>query len=137
MDKLNLKKFLSATAVALVLSILSFYFYFTWFNNQMVDSNFELSFSQIQIIKNYLVWFIYYFSLIGLPFLSKVLILWSGAKQKDLWKIIISLEVFVFFFAYFFTPPDNLSTILVVILGQLIVIVNSISIKRNLSTTSL
>ncbi|MEW7292853.1 hypothetical protein [Aquimarina sp. 2304DJ70-9] len=127
------RKIILPLVITVFLSATISYFLFKWLEGYSIDPLIKNSVSKGPIIKLFITWLIYFFSLITLPFLWKELIEWIKIKEKDWWKAPLILELFSLIFSYLATPPDFISTILFFIACQPIVIVNSIILKRKLT----
>lgn len=127
-----LKKIILPLLITMLTSAFTTYLYVKWFEGYSIDPSIEISYSQAQAVKLFLTWLIYFFTLITLPVLWMNIILWIRIKEKDWWKTIIGLELFSLVYSYLMTPPDIISTILVFLVCQPMVILNGIVIRRKL-----
>ncbi|KAA3621378.1 MAG: hypothetical protein DWQ02_27865 [Bacteroidetes bacterium] len=74
--------------------------------------------------------FIYLFFLVSVPFFILAFAEKLNITRKNWYKVVIGLEVIAILFAFFGTPPDMTSTILVFMLLQVPVIINIFSLLR-------
>ena len=130
------KKIIVALVVTVLLSVTITYLSFQWLVGFSLDPSIETSISKVGIIKLFIIWLIYFFASITLPFLLTEIVRWTKMKNKDWWKAIIGLELLSFIFSSLVTSPDLLSTILFFLICQIIVIVNGIVLKRKLIETN-
>ncbi len=131
----GLKKIIIPFIVTILLSATTSYFLSRWLGGYSIDPSIESSFGKVQAIKLFITWLIYFFPLITLPFLLSDLVRLLKMKDRDWWKAILAFEFFSLIFSYVGTPPDLISTILFFLICQVIVIVNGIVLKRELTET--
>ncbi len=72
--------------------------------------------------------FAYLFFLVSLPFIMMAFAKKMQITRKNLYKVAIGFEIIAMVFAYFSTPPDMTSTMLVFLLLQLPIIVNILTL---------
>ncbi|GAA4279405.1 hypothetical protein GCM10022259_41300 [Aquimarina mytili] len=77
-------------------------------------------------IQTFVIWLIYFSTLIILPFTVNYWIQRFSISQHDWWKVILVLESFAILFSYLATPPDMISTLLFFAICQPLVITNTI-----------
>gem|GEM_PF-4167980 len=119
--------------ITILLSVVTTYFLFNWLEGYTLAPSIKNSYSIGQAITIFIPLLIYFFALITLPFLWTDLVHWIKIKDNDWWKALLSFELFSLIISYIITPPDLISTILFFLICQLIVIANSIALKRKLS----
>lgn len=129
-----IKKIIIPSLITILISALCTYYLFKWLNAYSIDPKIQNITSVGQLIKLFILLFVYFFALITVPFLSKEIITWCKLKEEDWWKTLIGFEIFSLVFAYVFSPPDMLSKITLFTLCQLIVLVNCIVLKIKLNT---
>lgn len=100
--------------------------YILLFFENSFEMNVEISESQIDqmFITTWIHSFVYFSFLLTFPFYVRQIL--DYFKIKDVFKPVLIFEAAIVVYVYFFSPPDFISTILLIVAWQPIVILNAL-----------